>query len=162
MALPAGSYQPAEVSYKDAGNEIGTMRFYGPIISAANFTATVALWATMLTKLDALALGARVKDRFNDESIYDVDQPVNGAAREVKLLIQYKDATTGERYTTTLPTLDPTLPEYVQNINAKDVILTTSPTEITDLITAFEAFAIAPRTNNPVEVIGLQVVGRST
>lgn len=161
MPLPPGGYQPASISYLDAGNEIGTQRFYGASLSAANIVAKVALWATLLTATDALALGNRVKDQYNDESLYAVSQPTNGAAREMKLLVQFKDATTGEKMTTTVPTLDPALPEYVINVNARDVILTTSPSEITDYITAFEAFAVNPRTGNAVTVIGLKVVGRN-
>jgi len=161
MALPAGSYQPASISYLDAGNEIGTMTFYAPVISAANFTANVALWATLLTATDALTLGARKKDVYNDESLYLVAQPTNGAARETKLLVQFQDATTGERMTTTIPTLDPTIPDNVVNINAKDVVELATPAAVADWITAFEAFAVNPRTNNAVTVVGLQVVGRN-
>ncbi len=161
MSLPAGSYQPATISYLDAGNEIGTASFFGAIISAANFTAKVALWATLLTATDALCFGARKKDVYNDESLYTVAQPENGAARETKLLVQYSDNTTGEKYTTSIPTLKPALPTYVINVNAKDVVLLTEPTEITDWIAAFEAFAVAPRTNNAITVDGLKVVGRN-
>jgi len=162
MPLPAGSYQPAEISYLDAGNEIGSCRFFGSELTEGNFTAKIALWATLLTSMDAITLGARKKDVYNDESLYNVAQPTNGAAREIKLLVQYKDATTGEAMTTTIPTLDPTIPEYVVNINASDVVVMNSPTEITDFITAFEAFAVNPRTGNAVTVSGLQVVGRSS
>ena len=69
MPLPAGGYQPATVSYLDAGNEIGTMKFYGASLTAGNFTTKVADWATLLGTIDALALGARVKDQYNDESL---------------------------------------------------------------------------------------------
>jgi len=162
MALPPGGYQPATISYLDAGNEVGRMAFYGAPLSAANFVAKTALWATLLSAADALALGNRQKDVYNDESVYDVSQPTNGAAREVKLLVQYKDATNGQKMTMTLPTLDPTLPEYVINVNAKDVIVLTSPVAITDFITAFEAFAVNPRTGNAVAVTGLKVIGRAT
>lgn len=160
--LPAGSYQPAEVSYKDAGNEVGTCRFYGPILNAGNFVANIALWATLLAAMDAITLGGRTKDVYNDESLYDTDQVVNGAARELRLLVQYKDATNGQRLTCSIPTLDPTVPDYVLNINAKDAVVMSSPAAITAFIAAFEAFAVNPRTGNAVEVVGLQVVGRST
>jgi len=160
--LPAGSYQPATVSYKDAGNEVGTSSFYGPILNAGNFVAATGLWATLLSAMDALALGGRVKDVYNDESLYDTDQVTNGAARELKLLVQYKDATNGQRMTCSIPTLDPTIPDYVININAKDAVLLDSPAAVVDFITAFEAFAVNPRTGNAVEVVGLQVIGRST
>jgi len=162
MALPAGSYQPAEISYLDAGNEIGTTRFYGAILNAGNIVARTALWATLLTATDAITLGARKKDVYADESLYAVTQPTNGAARETKLLVQFQDGTTGERMTTTIPTLDPDLPEYVVNINAKDVIRVDTPTEITDWIDAFEAFVVNPRTGNVCNVVGLKVVGRNT
>lgn len=162
MPLPAGGYQPATISYLDAGNEIGTMRFYGPDLTAANFDAKVALWATLLSATDALTLGERIKDQYDDESLYAVNQPTNGAARETKLLVQYEDVTNGQKMTATIPTLDPTIPEYVVNVNAKDVIVTTSPSAITAWIAAFEAFAINPRTGNAVNVTGLKVVGRST
>lgn len=161
MPLPPGGYQPASISYLDAGNEIGTMRFFGGSLTAGNIVAKTALWATLLTAADALALGNRVKDQYNDESRYAVSQPTNGAAREVKLLVQFKDATTGEKMTTSLPTLDPALPDYVINVNARDVILLDSPVEVTDFIAAFEAFAVNPRTGNAVTVIGLKIVGRN-
>jgi len=161
LSLPAGSYQPAEISYLDAGNEIGSTRFFGVILSAANIVAKTALWATLLSATDAITLGARKKDVYNDETLYNVAQPTNGAARETKLLVQFADVTTGEKMTTTIPTVDPTLPEYVINVNAKDVVLLDSPTEIVDWIAAFEAFAVNPRTGNAVTVAGLQVVGRN-
>lgn len=161
MGLPAGSYQPAEISYKDAGNEVGTSRFFGVELSAANFVAKIALWATLLSATDAITLGVRIKDVYNDESLYSYVQPTNGAARETKLLVQYQDITTGETGTTSIPTLDPTLPSYVINKNAVDVVELTAPSEIVDWITAFEAFAVNPRTGNQVSVKGLKVVGRN-
>lgn len=161
MALPAGGYQPAEISYLDAGNEIGVAKFYGSSLSAANFDAKTALWATLLTATDAITLGARKKDVYNDESLYNVSQPTNGAARETKLLVQFADSVNGQVMTTTIPTLDPTLPDYVVNVNAKDVVLLDSPAEIVAFIDAFEAFAVNPRTGNSTVVRGLQVVGRN-
>lgn len=161
MGLPAGSYQPAEISYLDAGNEIGTCRFFGVILTTGNIVAKTALWATLLSATDAITLGARKKDVYNDESLYMVAQPTNGANRETKLLVQYQDSVNGKRLTTAIPTLDPTLPEYVININAQDVVQTSTPTEIVDWIAAFEAFAVNPETGNAVNVVGLQVVGRN-
>lgn len=162
MSLPPGSYQPATISYRDAGNEIGTAQFYGPTLTAANHDAKVALWATLLTATDALLLGRRCKDVYNDESLYAYGQPTNGAARELKLLVQYQDAVNGQQMTMTLPTLDPALPSYVENINARDVVLIDEPTEVTDWIAAFEAFAVNPRTGNAVNVTGMKVVGRNS
>lgn len=162
MSLPAGGYQPATIEYLDAGNEIGRMRFYGPDLTAANYDAKVALWATLLSATDALALGNRIRDQYDDESIYLVAQPTNGAARETKLLVQFRDSVTAEKMTCSIPTLDPTIPEYVINANARDVVLLNAPSAVTDWITAFQAFAVNPRTGNSVTVYGLKVVGRNS
>lgn len=165
MSLPSGVYAPVEISYRDAGNEIGTQRFFGIPIdvsdTAGNIEEAEAAWTAYLSAADAMTLGARTKDRYFNEALYATTQPTNGAARETKLLIQFQDSVTGKRYTTTLPTLDPTLPHYVINVNVKDGVLITEPTAMTNLVTAFQNLARAPETGNTVVVIGAQVVGRS-
>lgn len=161
MTLPAGSYSPAELSYKDAGDEIGTMRFFGKLITAANHDAQNTLFATFVAAANACALGAPVKERYAHETTQIGAQPTNGAMRETKLLIQFSDDTTGQKFTTSLPTLDPSLPEYIPGV--KDAVLLSTPTEITDLITAFEAFAVNPEApTHTITVYGLKVVGRAT
>lgn len=162
MALPAGSYQPFEVAYLDAGNEIGRAQGYGAIVDAGTFAAREAAWAAFLSAMDAIVLGARKKDRYNDESLYTVAQPTNGAARELKLLVQCQNTVTGRPYHFTVPTIDPTIPDYVANVNAKDAVQLDSPTEIADFITATEDFVRDPLApTNGCTVIGLKVVGRN-
>jgi hypothetical protein len=135
------------------------------VITDVNYTAQAALWATLLSTADALTLGARTKDVYNDTSTYATVQPTSGAAREIKLLIQYQvdsGANAGARWTTTLPTLDTTLVSYVQNINARDVVDPTTGAALLAFIDAFEAFAVDPAgTAEPVSVVGLKVVGRA-
>lgn len=161
MALPAGSYQPAEVTYLDGGNEKASMRFYGVPLTAANHDAKVALWATLLSALDAVALGARSKDVYNDESVYSVTQPTNGCMRETKLLIQFQDTTNGKKMTTSLPTLD--ISKVTTIPGATDAYALDEPTEIVDLIAAFEAFATNPeQPTHAVVVTGIRGVGRNT
>jgi hypothetical protein len=162
MSLPAGTYQPAEITWYDAGNEPGTMKFYAKVITAANHDAQQTLFSTLATKAGVLALGAEGKRRYADEVLEDWDQPSNGANRETKLLVQFKDSTSGKRFTTTLPTIDPTIPVYIQNINVKDAIAIDEPTSIVEFIAAFEAFAVPPEApTHTVTVIGLRVVGRN-
>jgi len=161
MALPAGSYQPAEITYLDAGNEKGVMKFFGKPITAANHDAQAALWATFLSAADALALGARSRDVYDDESLYAVAQPTNGAARELKLWVQFQDNTNGKKMSTSLPTIDPTIPEYVAG--ARDAVVLDSPTAIVDFIDAFEAFAVNPeQPTHGITVTALKVVGRNS
>jgi len=150
------------MTFRDAGNELSSFACFGPVITAANHDAKAALWATLRTAIAAIALGNVQKYQYESLDLSDADQPTNGAARETKLLVQYKDATTGKRYICTIPTLDPSVPTYVANINVKDAILVDAPTEISDFVTAFEAFAVAPEApTHAVEVVGLRVVGRN-
>ncbi len=165
MSLPAGIYQPIELSYRDAGNEIGRMQFYGALVADSDDTGNVeelnSALAAFITKAAAVANGALAKAVYVHEHIYTTTQPTNGAARELKLLIQYQDNTTGKGFTTTLPTLNPDIPVYVINKNVKDAVRVDTPTAITDLITAFQGLAKAPETGNDVTVVGLRVVGRN-
>lgn len=158
--MPSGiaNYAIASLSLRDAGNEPGAFKIYAPVLTAGNFVAKQALWATLVTAAMALVLGAKASSQYGDKSDFDWAQPTNGAARELALLVAYKDNTTGQRFTTKLPTLNPTIPLYVVNIYAKDVVRTDSPSTITDFITAFNAIAINPYTTNAAAVIGLRVV----
>lgn len=161
MSLPAGTRNPATISYRDAGNEIGTFRCYGADITAENRDAQETLFTALVNAADAITLGNRTKTSYISVTTVATTQPTNGAARELKLLVQYQNTTNGARYTCALPTLDPTIPAYVQNINARDVVRLDSPSAITTFITAFNAFAVDPVNNtDAVAVIGLKVVGR--
>jgi hypothetical protein len=162
MGFPAGTRNPATISYRDAGNEIGTFRVYGADITPANLATQEALFTALVNAADAITLGARTKTTYISTTTTVNTQPINGAARELKLLVQYQDDVTGARWTTTLPTLDPTIPAYVININAKDVVQVTTPAAIAAFVTAFEDFAVDPIDNtNTVTVVGLKVVGRN-
>jgi len=161
VTLPAGTYAPASITFLDAGNELSNFNMYGRVVSAANFAADFGDFTDLVSATNAITLGVNTKYTYGNEVLIGGVQPTNGAARETKLLIQYQDTVTGERYTATVPTLTPTLPEYVVNINAKDVVKMDSPALIVTFIGAFEAFARAPRTGNDIAVIGLKVVGRN-
>lgn len=160
MAL-INSANPASISYRDAGNEISTFRIFGADITAENLDDQEALWDAVVTAANALCLGQMVRNRYVNDTTYTTTQPTNGAAREIKLLIQAQVTTTGRRLTATLPTLNPTLPAYVININAKDIVRLDTPSTITALITALNAFWVDPDTNTlATTVVGLKVVGR--
>ncbi len=152
---------PVLISGIDAGNEAWSFGFYGPILTAGNFAAKTALLTAadqLLDKVKALILGAVKTTDYGNEIHYSYTQPVNGAAREIALGIQCKDGTTQERFSYRLPTLDPTIPVYILNINAKDAVDPSTPAAMTDFIAAFEALAVSPITGNPLSVIGVKVV----
>jgi len=158
-SLPAGAYQPASISFRDAGNERASFRCYGPVLTNTNIVAQNALWATLIDTIDAITLGAIVSTRFGDKITAITTQPTNGAAREIALLVQVQDMTTGATDSYRIPTLDPTIPDYVINKNVKDGVLLDSPTEISDFVAAFNAFAVDPLAPaNHMTVVGLKVV----
>jgi len=165
MGLAPGTRAKASISFRDAGNEIGRFSCTGPDLAAGTIAANEALWATLLAAAGALTLGAITKQQYSNEVTQATTQPTNGAAREIKLLIQYQVSTganTGARWTCTLPTLDTTLVSYVINVNAKDVVDPTVGTELLAFIDAFEAFAVDPANGTgEVIVVGLKVVGRN-
>lgn len=158
MGLPAGTYQIASAAYLDAGDELGNMKVFGKVITAANEVAQAAAWATVLGTVDDLSLGARKRDTYNDKTTYDADIPVNGAAREIALRAKFHDTVNGQIWLdTVVPCLNNALIEYVPG--GKDVVDQTT-TEVAALIAALEAFPVVnPYAQaNAVEVLALYVV----
>jgi hypothetical protein len=149
---------PASISGIDAGNEAWSFALFGKILTAANMVAQEALWTTLWTASMALVLGAKKSTLYGNIINYAYAQPTNGAAREIALRVSAKDVTTQERFSYQLPTLDPTIPVYVLNVDAKDAIDPTTPAEMTAFIAAFEAFAVSPVTGNALGVYGVRVV----
>jgi len=147
----------ASATYIDAGNEPGVFSLYGADVTAGNLVAQTGLWTALLVAADALVLGVRARQSYANDVNQVWDQPTNGAAREIALLIQYRDATTGQRFTSKLPTLNPEAVTYVVNLNARDVILMDEPEDVATFVGAFNAFAINPYNGNTCEVIGLKV-----
>lgn len=162
MAKANGTYAPFQIEYLDAGNEKSSFNGWAAVPTAANIVAQTTAFADLVTATDAIVLGSLVKNRWASETLHTPVQPTNGAAREIKLLVQYQDTVTGKDYVTTVPTLDPTLPDYVINKNARDVIAIPDTGALADWITAFVGFAKSPDVPaNSVIVTGLKVVGRN-
>lgn len=158
--LAAGTRQIASASYIDAGGEKASFRVYGTVITAANEVAQASAWANVLTAADALVLGNRTRDSYNDETTYAVGRPTNGAAREIALKIIFRDPTTGQTWQSYLPTLNIGLITYDPNYGAKDVVDMTT-TEVAALKTALEAFPVHnpyAYANGSIVVVGMQVV----
>lgn len=162
MGLPAGTYQVASASYLDAGNELGnTSGMYGKVITAANQAAQATAWANVLSAMDALALGNRKRDTYDNKSTYAVSVPTNGAAREIALQVIFRDTTTGQTWpAVVVPTLDQTLVTYVDNIGAKDAVIIEDGGVVEALRDALVAFPIVNpyAQTNTVEVVGMKVV----
>lgn len=175
MSRPNGFYGDFSIGFLDAGNEIGTLT--GTAIgidgddNSSNLGAQTGLFATFRAAVDAVTLGATATADYYIKQVLSPAQPTNGATRELKLQVLYRCTATGKRYTLTIPTLDPTIPLYIQNVSVKDAVRVDSPASIVTLISAFNAFVVAPdipsngegvyATSPAVTVIGLRVVGRN-
>ena len=171
-----GYYGDWSLSYRDAGNEIGTVSGCAIAIdgddNSSNLGTQQGLWATFITKVDALVLGAAKKRSYYVTRDLNPALPTNGAARELKLLVMYQCTATGKRYSLTIPTLNPALPQYIDNVSVKDAVIVSAPVEVSSFITAFNAFVVAPdipsdgdgvyATNPACTVVGLRVVGRNS
>lgn len=158
--LAAGTRQKGSVSYLDGGGERGAVKgLWLPVITAANEAAQSTAWGTLLSAMDAVTLGARIRDQYVDLTTYAVVRPTNGAAREIALKLICRDAATGQTNDILIPTLDISLIEYDPNYGAKDVV-DLSTTELAALIDALEAMPLKNPYNyaNNMTVVGAQVV----
>jgi len=158
--LPAGTRQSGSISYIDAGGERGSVAFWLPVITSANEAAQSTAWGVVLSAVDALTLGARVRDKYVDETTYAVATPTNGAARELSLQIIARDATTGQTVRYNIPTLDPAAVTYSGNYGAKDVVIIDDGALVEALVDALDAM---PLKNpyayaNNMTVVGARVV----
>lgn len=157
--LAAGTRQKGSIGFIDAGGEKASASFWLPVITAANEAAQSTAWATLLTAVDALTLGARYRDQYVDTTTYPVLRPTNGAAREIALKLIARDATTGQTVNYYVPTLDISLIEYDENYSARDVVLLDT-TEVAALITALEAMPLKNpyAYGNNMTIVGAAVV----
>jgi len=159
--ITAGTKQKGTIGAIDAGGEKASVSMWLPVITAANEVAKAALWATLLGAWDALFLGARYRDQYNDLTTYNVARPTNGAAREISLKLILRSAATGQTINYYFPTLDQTLISYVDNYGARDVVdLTTD--ELAAFIDAVNAMPpinpYDPAYTDTMVVVGAQVV----
>lgn len=102
MGLPVGTYQVASAAYLDAGNELGNSKIFGKVVTATNEVAQAAAWAVVLAAMDAVSLGVRKRDTYNDKTTYLGTRPTNGAAREVALQARFYDTVNGQEWVDTI------------------------------------------------------------
>jgi hypothetical protein len=144
------------LSVVDYGGETSRTAVYTPVLTAANFDATMALIDTLITAIGNLILGNVWKQvRTAIETLGTKTPPADEEAqRELKWSIVYEDSTTYHRYRVEIPTPDCTL--LVANTDLLDL----SAGAGAAFKTAFEAVALSP-VGNAVEVIEGRLVGRS-
>lgn len=162
MPLGTGTYSPFEISYRDKGGEVGTMRVFGPVIDETDFTADVALAVAFVAALNAATLGQIISWQYGGGlTIVNPSAKATSASaqRENKLLIRYHDAVTLKVLTATIPTID--LPNLVFLTEANDFVSLISPSFMSGLVTAWEDFVTNPETANLTVIDSAEFVGRN-
>lgn len=165
MTLPAGTYAPWSITFRDATDEIGNMGAFASVLTAANFDSKRADFTAFVTAVDGITIGQIVKHAYGIETVVNpIAIPTSAAAqRENKLLVRYYDALTFERMTLTVPTVN--LANLVFNTDAKDFVSMEQwvggGTNMETFVAAFTSFVKNPRTGNNVVVQSLQYVGRN-
>jgi len=162
MPLPAGTYSPITITYRDKTGEIGTFSAYGLLNTDETFTDNDALADTFVTAQSAIGLG-RIVSRYY--GVYTIINPTGNASsassqRENKLLVRYHDVTTLEKMSASIPTIS--LPALVFLSEARDFVNLTTPAFMPALLTAWAAFVTNPRTGNLTVIDSCEFVGRNS
>jgi len=163
MALYVGTSSPFEASFRDKGGEVGTFSVTGLPIDADTFDDNQALRVTFVAKLVAATLGVLIYSDYG--GMKTVVNPISKAAsasaqRENKVLVRYHDVTLLERMTATIPTIN--LPGLSFETDAKDFVALGTPTFISELVTAWQAFVVNPRNNALTIIDSIEYVGRNS
>lgn len=162
MSLGAGVYSPFSMSLRDKGGEVGNFGVYGLPLDDSTWVANQALAAAFVAKIEAATLGVTIKWTYGNENIVN---PVSKAAsasaqRENKLLVRYYDNTTFAKLTASIPTID--LPNLVFLTDANDYVSRITPTAMSDLVTAWQAFVVNPVTGNLTIIESFEFVGKNS
>ncbi len=159
-SLPVGAYSPVLFSLRDQWNKIGVQKFFSTPLTAGNYVAQQALAATYRDALVAVCLGQLASWTYGEENIVSAAIPTNGALRKVKLVIGYWDTTTFQKFQTTVPTINDDLTVAIPN--TPDIVEADTPSQISDLVTAFQAFAKPyNQPTHAVQIYRLAIQGRS-
>jgi len=162
MSLGAGEYSPFEASFRDKGGEVGTFSVYGIPVDPEDETTMITAATAFKAALDAAVLGVLIQWSYG--GIQTIVNPSGKASspsaqRENKLLIRYHDVTTLAVMTATIPTID--LPNLVFETDANDFVSLASPSFMSGLVTAWQAFVTNPVTGNLTVIDSAQYVGRN-
>jgi hypothetical protein len=143
---------------RDYDGEATVFSVNSALLNAGNIASEIAANTALGVAIAGITRGTVTRITYGNE----IDSPgVNSdplAQRENKWLIRYHDTTTGKNHkvelgTADLMALDPNNRGYAY-IGDGDVV--------DAFVSAFEAFVLAPETNNAVAIDSIQFVGRNT
>jgi hypothetical protein len=152
------------LTFVDKTGEPSTMTVFNDAITAVSLPGYLANLTDFRAKTNAITLGDNKRNTWvgdADDNAVDLAAQSNYSQRENKLLVTYKDTTTNEEYTLTIPTIDLSKLAFIPG--AKDAVPLDASAEIIAWITSFETLASPPEApGNAVEVLKLRFVGRNS
>lgn len=163
--MPAlGDDYTVEFALKDASGEVGRMKVGVAAINVGSIVAVLAGITDLQTAIDNITLGTVFQKAWGDRDTESNELPASTAAhRENKLLVVYRDATTEQTHTVTVPTIDSA--DLVFLPGAGDAVAFTAgngaTADMQAFVTAFEANVKDRVTGNAVEIVEMHFVGRN-
>lgn len=143
--------------FVDYNNEKSNLGLWVATLTAGNIVAQTTLINALQAAAQALVSGVLSKQKIVLSST-NIDGTIpnnSGAQRELKWLIRYHDASTGEKYTASLPTAS------VAYLASHSDMADPTVTQYSDFETAFNNVVASPNQANAVELESLQLVGRN-
>jgi len=136
--------------------------FSHEVLTAANIVAWKATFDTFTTALDAIILGVIRQEviKIYDDRISSAMPASNQARREIKLLVRYIGATSGDKFTLEVPT--PDLAALTMETGDANFVNIADAGVMATFVTEFEVVVRSP--NDPTEAVtvdSVQVVGRN-
>lgn len=155
---------PRTVSLKfvDIGNESSNMTVWNAPYTAANIGQQLTDFGALKTAVQGITIGELQQETLQlDKTELSNALPTNGfAQRELKLLLRYRGNTNNEDYQLEIPMPDLANLQYTSGPG--DFIVLADGGIMAAFVTAFETFAVAPKTDNEaVTVVSAEVVGRN-
>lgn len=150
----------ASITYKDFDSETSSFSVNGVALTSANFDAQNTAWQALLTAAAGITLGAEQKYFLGIETLGSTLPAASSVARrEVKWLIVFTDDVTGKQYRRELPCPDLTNSALFSTGDKEKADLLQA--NVASFVTAFEAFVVAPETENSVTIQEIRMVGRN-
>jgi len=143
---------------KDYDSESTTFRVHAADLNAGNIAAQLTLQSNLGAAINNMVLGSLQTIRYGNGVISGSAAPSDPfAQRESRWLVRYHDAVTGKQYRVELGTAD------YSNLdpNNRDHAFIGDAGDVDAFVTAFEAYVLAPDTNNAVEIDEILAVGRN-
>jgi hypothetical protein len=144
-------------AFRDYADETSTVGVHVTEVTAANFDATVAAQAALLSAIEGVTLGNNFKGSMVANIVKDQPAPATDPAsqRELKWMVRAFDAVTYDVVTIELPCADT---DYLESSNSDKMDISTG--NGATLVTQIEATCLS-KNGNALEVIEIVLVGRA-